>query len=88
LALESGVIEVEPDILAWNGSLGMVHGHLVILWLDLDLLTRVKEVPSVVDSLTAAVASAVGNVAGSSLAELKILGRDLPPRSTAYRGRM
>lgn len=88
LALESGVMEVEPDVLAWNGSLGVVHGHLVILWLDSDLLERIQQAPSVADALTAAVASAVSHVAGNSLAELKILGRDSPPRSTAYRGRM
>jgi hypothetical protein len=89
-ALEAGVTDVEPDVLAWHGSLGMVHGHLVVLWLDPETCTRVLEVPSVVDALTAAVASAVARVSGHALAELKILARatGLPQRSTAYRGRV
>ena len=53
-----------------------------------DLCARVNEVPSVVDALTAAVASAVAKVSGNALAELKILGRATAlPRSTPYRGR-
>ena len=87
-ALESGVIEGEPDVLAWTGSTGMVHGHLVVLWLDRDLAVRVNETPAVVDALTAAVASAVAKVSGNALAELKILGRAAgSARATPYRGR-
>jgi len=88
LALEAGVVEVEPNVLAWDGSLGTVHGHLVVLWLDRDLWTRVREVPSVADALTAALAGAVAQASGNALAELKILARDIAPRSTPYRGRM
>jgi hypothetical protein len=89
-ALEAGATDVEPDVLAWNGSLGMVHGHLVVLWLDPDTWSRVVELPSVVDALTTAIASAVARVSGHALAELKILARTTgqPPRSTAYRGRV
>ncbi len=87
-ALESGVVEVEPDVLAWSGSFGMVHGHLVVLWVDPDMAARVNDAPSAVDALTAAVASAVAKVSGNALAELKILGRaQAPARSTPYRGR-
>ena len=68
--------------------MGMVHGHLVVLWLDRELAARVNEAPSVVDALTAAVASAVAKVSGNALAELKILGRAAgPARATPYRGR-
>ena len=89
-ALECGVVEVEPDVLAWTGSRGMVHGHLVVLWLDPELAGRVNEAPSAVDALTAAVASAVARVSGNALAELKILGRanGSRARTTAYRGRV
>ena len=86
-ALEVWTVDVEPDVLAWQGSLGMVHGHLVVLWLDPELRDRVCEVPSAVDALTAAIASAVARVSGQALAELKILARaTTAPRSTAYRG--
>lgn len=88
-ALDSGVIEVEANVLAWNGSYGMVHGHLVVLWLDPDTARRVNETPSVVDALTAAMASAVALVSGHALAELKVLAREtIARRSTAYRGRL
>lgn len=88
-ALEAGTIEVEPNVLAWSGSLGMVHGHLVVLWISPDLLQRVNEAPSVVDALTAAIASAIARVSGQSLAELKILARaGNVTRETPYRGRM
>ncbi len=74
-ALEGGATEVEPDVLAWHGSLGMVHGHLVVLWLDAETCALVNGSPSTVDALTAAVASAVARISGNALAELKILAR-------------
>ncbi|MBX3228279.1 MAG: hypothetical protein KIT84_26345 [Labilithrix sp.] len=88
-ALENGVVEVERDVLGWNGTMGMVHGHLVVLWLDPDTCARVNAAPSVVDALTAAFAAAVASVAGQALAELKVLSREMVARrSTPYRGRL
>ncbi len=88
-ALEAGVVEVQEDVLAWSGSYGMVRGHLVVLWLDADTCRRVNESPSAIDALTAALASAVGQVSGHALAELKVLTRNMVARkSTAYRGRL
>jgi hypothetical protein len=88
-ALEAGVLEVEPDVLAWSGTMGIVHGHLVVLWLDPELCARIGEAPWVADALTAAVAAAVAKVSGNALAELKILPRRTAgPRATAYRGRL
>lgn len=88
-ALEVGQVEMQANVLAWSGTLGMVHGHLVVLWLDHDTCRRVNEAPSVVDALTSAFASAVGQVSGHALAELKVLARDMiARRSTAYRGRL
>lgn len=88
-ALEGGEVEMQADVLAWNGSYGMVRGHLVVLWLDPDTCRRVNEAPSVVDALTHAFAGAVSQVSGHSLAELKVLAREMVARrSTAYRGRL
>jgi hypothetical protein len=86
-ALEHGVLEIEVDVLRWEGSLGQVHGHLVVLSLDADLFHRVSATPAVVDALTAAVAAAVSAIAGNSLAELKIRRRGVPLPSSPYRGR-
>src|ERR1700744_2499214 len=88
-ALESGILEVEPNIVGWTGSLGTIHGHLVVLWLDPDTCTRVKEAPATGDALVEAVAGAVAHVFGNALAELKILPRTTMTRaSTPYRGRL
>jgi hypothetical protein len=88
-ALEAGEVEVQENVLAWSGSYGMVHGHLVVLWLDADTCQRVNESPSVIDALTHAFAAAVSQVSGNALAELKVLARAMiARRSTAYRGRL
>jgi hypothetical protein len=84
-ALERGTLEVEPDILAWQGSLGEIHGHLVVLWLDQDLFIRVSAFPAVVDALTTAVAAAVARTPGNSLAELRIRLRKNAPSHSPYR---
>lgn len=88
-ALEHGVTEVEPDVLAWTGTMGPVRGHLVVLCLEPDLHARVIEAPFVVDALTAAIASAVAQVPGNALSELEVVARAMTrARSTPYRGRV
>jgi hypothetical protein len=88
-AWENGKVEVEPDVLEWDGSLGRVHGHLVVLWLEPDLCRSVNETLTVVDALTAAFASAIAQVANNTLAELKIVPMsEGTTRSTPYRGRV
>lgn len=88
-ALEGGAVEVVPDVLAWDGTMGAVRAHLVVLWLEPELCERVRQAPSIVDALTAAVASAVARVSGNALAELKLAARaGVAPGRTAYRGRL
>ncbi len=84
-ALETGALEVHPHVMTWQGSLGVVEGHLVVLWLDPDLCASVNALPSAVDALTAAVAAAVAKVSGNALAELKVLARPSRPRTSPYR---
>jgi hypothetical protein len=86
-ALERGVLEVEPDVLAWEGSLGAIHGHRVLLGVDAELFRQISAAPAVVDALTAALAAAIAERGGSSLAELKIQRREGPVPATPYRGR-
>jgi hypothetical protein len=88
-ALERGTIEVEHDVLAWEGSMGTIRAHRASLWLEHELCASVRATPSVVDALTAAVASAVANVVGHSLAELEIGTRaaaGTTTRRSPYRG--
>ena len=86
-ALERGVLEVEPDVLAWEGSLGAIHGHRVFVGVDAELFHLISAAPAVVDALTAAVAAAIAERGGSALAELKIQRHDGPVPGTPYRGR-
>jgi hypothetical protein len=85
-AVEHGIVEVEPDVLAWEGSRGTVRAHRVVLRVPPELCARVNDAPSVVDALTAALAAAVSAVAGNALAELRVLPGEVRPRTTAYRG--
>ena len=88
-ALESGVAEVERDVLVWTGTMGAVRGHRVVLWLDADLCASVNGAPSAIDALTAAFASAVAGEHGNALAELQVRPstRAVAPVSP-YRGRI
>jgi hypothetical protein len=86
-ALERGLVEIEADILAWEGSLGAIHGHRVWLSVDPELFRLISAAPVVVDSLTAALAAAMAERGGSSLAELKIHRREGAVLGTPYRGR-
>jgi hypothetical protein len=66
-----------------------VHAHRVILAVEPDVHAAIEAAPSVVDALTAAVASAIALVSGNALAELTIEPRaTLPARTTPYRGRV
>jgi hypothetical protein len=87
-ALEFGIVEVEPAVLAWEGSSGTVSGHRVILVLTPTLADEVNAAPVVVDALTAAIAAAIAEPTGNSLAELVIRGGAMRPRETPYRGRL
>ena len=85
-ALEVGSLEVHPHVMTWQGSLGAVSGHLVVLWLEPELCARVQAVPSACDALTAAVAAAVARVSGNALADLKILPSASKSPTSPYRG--
>ena len=88
-ALESGEAVLEPNVLAWTGTTGAVHGHRVVLWVEPELCARVHMAPSAIDALTAAMASAVAGEPGNALAELQIRPRTMAPlRTSPYRGRM
>lgn len=87
-ALDGGRIEVDRDVLAWEGSLGTVRAHRVRLHVDGALHAKVLAMPSVVDALTAAIASAVANDSGHALAELRLEADAGPARGvrSPYRG--
>jgi hypothetical protein len=88
-ALEAGTLAVEPDVIAWEGSLGPVRAHRVTLLVAVELSAALEEHPSSVDALTRAIAAAVAATPGVALAALEIGASDgPPPRATPYRGRL
>ena len=86
-ALESGVVIVEPDVLAWTGSSGAMHGHRVVLRCKQTLAARVNSTPSAVDALTSALAAAMASDGGNALAELAVIAGEGAPPAIPYRGR-
>jgi hypothetical protein len=88
-ALESGVVELEPAVLTWTGSLGAVTAHRVVLRVNPELRDRVGAAPAAVDALVEATAKAITSTSGDTLAELIIVGDPVSSsNTTAYRGRL
>jgi len=87
-ALESGEVVTEPAVLAWEGSLGRLEADRVSLGVTPELAAALRARPAVVDVLTQAIAAAVAEAPGRSLAELRIEPRaPARPREGPYRGR-
>jgi hypothetical protein len=87
-ALEAGVVELDLDVLSWEGSSGVVHAHRVLLELEPELAARVRDSPSVMDALTAAFAAAVSRAQGNALAAIEVVPTGTRPRASPYRGRL
>jgi hypothetical protein len=91
-ALAHATIAVVPAVARWSGSSGAVEGHRVELGVDARTLGTLRAVPSVVDALSAALASAVALRPGEALHDLALCWspdarsspqgyRDAPPPS-------
>jgi hypothetical protein len=71
-ALERGEIVMQRAVARWFGSQGEVEAHCVGLGLDAALLGRLSEPNAVHDALVAALAAAISDVPGESLAEFRL----------------
>jgi hypothetical protein len=71
-ALEKGSVFVEHDVLAWEGSHGTTHGHRVVLEVSEELRARVPASHAANDSLAAAVAAAMAERGGHSVADVRV----------------
>jgi hypothetical protein len=87
-ALETGVVSVEHDVLAWEGTLGTMHGHRIVVTLEADLRARVAASHPAVDGLSAALAAAMAERGGQAVADVRVeAGSPRGPSSGPYRGR-
>ena len=89
-ALESGIVCVEHDVRAWEGSHGTVHAHRVVVVLHEDLHARfVASDPSshaARDALTAALSAAMAERAGNAAFDVALEAGAVDRPSSPYRG--
>lgn len=71
-ALESGSVVVEHDVLAWEGSHGTTHAHRVVVVLPSELHARLGSSHAAKDGLAAALAAAMAERAGQSVADVRL----------------
>jgi len=70
--LEHGTIAVEHDVLAWEGSHGTIRAHRVVLSCSSELSARISANHAAKDGLFAALAAAMSERAGHSVADVRI----------------
>jgi hypothetical protein len=71
-ALETGSVIVEHDVLAWEGSHGTTHAHRVVVVVPGKLETRLASSHAAKDGLSAALAAAMAEQVGHSVADVRI----------------
>lgn len=86
-ALERGVVAVQHDVLAWEGTQGTMHGHRIIVTVDAELQPRVVASYAALDSLSAALAAAMAERGGHAVADVRVeTGVVSAPALGPYRG--
>jgi hypothetical protein len=87
-ALETGVVSVEHDVIAWEGTQGTMHGHRIVVTLDAPIHARVTASHAARDGLAAALAAAMAERGGQAVADVRLeVGVPRGPSSSPYRGR-
>ena len=78
-ALESGSVVVEHDVLAWEGSHGTTHAHRVVVVVGPGLAERLAPKHAAKDGLAAALAAAMAERPGHSVADVRIEAGAIEP---------
>jgi hypothetical protein len=87
-ALEMGMVAVEHDVLAWEGTRGTMHGHRIIMTLDAQLHARVGASHAAVGGIVAALAAAMAERGDQAVADVRLeVGLPRGRSSGPYRGR-
>ncbi len=86
-ALEAGDVAIEHDVLAWEGSHGSMHAHRVVVSASAELSARVRASHAAMDALSAALAAAMAERPGHSVADVRVeVGqRESAPPGGPYR---
>ena len=75
--LEAGSVLVEHDVLAWEGSHGTTHAHRVVLVVPEALADRLVSKHAAQDGLSAALAAAMAERPGHSVADVRVEAGEL-----------
>ncbi|AKV01275.1 hypothetical protein AKJ09_07938 [Labilithrix luteola] len=78
--LEQGSVYVDPDVLAWEGTKGPMHGHRVIVRVPTALYGRAAASHAAFDALSASLAAAMAERAGHSMADVVLEEGEPHPR--------
>lgn len=86
--LSSGIVAVEHDVLAWEGSHGVVHAHRVVVRAPEECVARAHDRPATLDALSAALSTAIAERGREALAEVRLEASSDAPRGARqpYRG--
>ena len=71
-ALETGTVEVEHDVLEWEGSHGTVHAHRVFVTVARDVHALLTSSHAAMDALSAALSAATAERVGHAVADVRI----------------
>jgi hypothetical protein len=69
-ALETGYLEVTPDVATWEASHGTVRGDRVVVRVPADLAARLLEAPAAQDELAHAISAALASSGSHALYDL------------------
>lgn len=88
--LEQGLVELESDVLGWQGSHGRVNAHRVVVRVPPSLIARAEQSHVARDALIAVLAAAIAERGSESLADLRLEEGEVPARRggarSPYRG--
>jgi hypothetical protein len=83
--LASADIAIEEEGMEWEGSVGAMRAHRVLLGVDGAALAHALTVPAVRDALESALAGALAAEPGHALSEVRAYWGLRPPASVTYR---
>jgi hypothetical protein len=86
-ALESGSVEVEHDVLTWQGSHGPVRAHRVIVSVERVLHAQLLASHAARDGLVAALSAAMAERRDEAVADVRLEQGSAPSSSGPYRDR-
>lgn len=85
-ALETGALEVERDVAAWEASHGTVHGDRVVVRVEAAVVARILETPAAQDELAHAISAALAADGARTLYDLAFDVSEVPRDGSPYRG--